>query len=390
MNILLVEDDQVTLRLLKTKTEQWGYNVQTAPNGLEALDIIQREDIDIVVSDWLMPVMDGLELCRQIRANESSHYIYLIIISAQDTRRDIVQALSGGIDDFIVKPINIEELKVRIEIGARIIGLDKELSKKLHFIEKNYFQTIRMFVQMMESFDDQLGGHCRRVGQLALELARLHPGVKQADYSIVEAAGLLHDIGMVGLPNDLLGKRRNEMVGEEQQQYQSHSIRGEIILNEIEMLQPVAGLIRMHHEQFNGRGFPDGLEGSQIPLHAQIVTAASIYDNLINRGKISLEDIPDNLHRIRGYHLDPEIVDMLIEYNLSCIQKEANKDSMVVELENLKQGMIIAQDIRMKSGAMIMPAGTKLNSYGIGRLQTYLEMAIIPKEIYIFKSRIRG
>jgi putative two-component system response regulator len=386
MNILLVEDDQVTRKLLQKKIEQWGFNVQIAKDGQQAWDFVKHNPVDIVVSDWLMPVMNGLELCRKIRDMETHHYIYLIIISSQDTRQDIVLGLSGGLDDFIVKPFNMEELKLRIEIGARIVGLEKELNKKYDLIEKNYIQTIRMFIQLIESFDEQLGGHCRRVGALALKLARRHPLIQATDYSTVETAGLLHDIGMVGLSNDILSKRRNEMIGDQQQQYQSHSIRGEMILNEIEMLRPIAKLVRMHHEQFNGRGFPDGLDGSQIPLLAQIISAASIYDNFIFRGKIKLKDIPDNLQRIRGYQLDPELIELLLEYNLSVIQKEADKNYIKVESDDLKEGMILASDIRMKSGAMIMPAGTKLASHGISKLQMYVEMDNISKEIFILKT----
>ncbi len=388
MNILLTDDDKVTLSLLNNKFQQWGYNVQTAFNGQEAWQKVQTSEIDIVVSDWLMPKMDGLELCRRIRELKTTHYIYLIIISSQDTRRDIVEALSAGIDDYIVKPINIDELKIRIEIGARIVSLEKELNKKYLLIEKNYYQTIRMFIQFMESFDEQLGGHSRRVGETALELAKRHPSIDPSNYAKVETAGLLHDIGMVGLPSELLGKRRTEMVGDEQEQYQSHSVRGEIILNEIEMLRPIAKLVRMHHEQFNGRGFPDNLEGNQIPLETQVISAASIYDNLTHKGKVSLENIPENLQRIRGYHLSPEIVEILLEYNQSCIQKESTKDNIVLEFEDLKEGMILARDIRMKSGAMVMPAGTQLNRHGIGKLQTYLQTSIISPNIYILKSTL--
>ncbi len=388
MKILLVDDDKVTLSLLDNKFRQWGYNVQTTLNGQEAWEFIQKEEVNIVVSDWLMPKMDGLELCRRIRDLKTTHYIYLIIISSQDTRRDIVEALSVGIDDFIVKPINIEELKVRIEIGARIVGLEKELSQKYLLVEKNYYQTIRMFIQFMESFDEQLGGHSRRVGEIALELAKRHPSIEPSNYAKVEAAGLLHDIGMVGLPSELLNKRRTEMIGDEQKQYQSHSVRGEIILNEIEILRPVAKLVRMHHEQFNGRGFPDNLEGDQIPLPAQVVSAASIYDNFVHRGKVSLENIPEKLQRIRGYHLSPEIVEILLAYNQSCIQKELNKDDVILDIEDLKEGMVLARDIRMKSGAMIMPTGTQLNSYGIRKLQTYLQSSIISANIHILKSTL--
>ncbi|MGD9212427.1 MAG: response regulator, partial [Desulfobacteraceae bacterium] len=363
INILLAEDDQITQHLLKNKMEQWGYTVHTAENGQIAWDIIQETNIDVVVSDWLMPEMDGLELCRRIRNMKPSHYIYLIVISAQDTRKDIVHGLSGGLDDFIVKPINIEELKVRIEIGVRIVELEKELNKKYQFIEKNYFQTIRMFIQLIESFDEQLGGHCRRVGEIALQLAKRHPQISKSEYTVVETAGLLHDIGMLGLPSDLLNKRRTQMVGDEQQQYQSHCIRGEVILNEIEMLRPVAKLVRMHHEQYNGKGFPDGLEGDQIPIEAQIVATASIYDNLLHKGKVKLADIPERMQRFREYHLAPNLIDLLLECNLDRIKSESNKDFLSVQFEDLKTGMILAQDIRMKSGAMVMPSGTQLDTY---------------------------
>ena len=96
------------------------------------------------------------------------------------------------------------------------------------------------------------------------------------------------------------------------------------------------------------------------------------------------------MQRIRGFQLDPGLVELLLEYNLSEIQKEAEKDFISIESDDLKEGMILANDIRMKTGAMIMPAGTELNSYAIGKLQTYMEMAIIPKDIFIIKPSCRG
>jgi putative two-component system response regulator len=145
-----------------------------------------------------------------------------------------------------------------------------------------------MFSRMMEVIDDELGGHCRRTAELAVLLAGRHPDVGDAEIPIIETAALLHDIGMVGIPKSILNKRRTEMVDNERQLYQSHAAMGARIIGEIEIMKPAALLVRMHHEQYNGKGFPDGLAGDDIPLGAQLISAASIYDNMIHKGNIAI------------------------------------------------------------------------------------------------------
>lgn len=282
INILVVDDDSITLRLLEQNIKKWDFTVYSEENGIKAWERLKSVPIDIVVSDWMMPEMNGLELCRRIRSTDSKRYIYFIIVSALNTQEEIVHGLEAGIDDYITKPINMEELRARINIGVRIVNLEKELTGKYQVIEKNYFQTIRMFGNIMEAFNEDLGGHSRRTAKLSLQLAKRHPGVSEKDYPVIEAAGQLIDIGMVVLPNEFLSKKRTELSGDEKQLYLSHPVLGETILNEIEFLRPVAQLVRAHHEQFNGKGFPDGLKEDEIPLVAQIISAASIYDNLIH------------------------------------------------------------------------------------------------------------
>ena len=256
MNILIADDDPVTLKLLASRLAAWGHAVYQAADGNTAWETICGTPVDMVISDWMMPGMDGLGLCRRIRERHESGYIYLILISAHDSKVDIVRGLKSGVDDYITKPIDMDALHARIEIGARIVNLERTLNRKIEIITANHIQTIRMFSRMMEVVDDELGGHCRRTAALAIKLAGLHPGVGDAETLIIETAALLHDIGMVGIPKSILNKRRTEMVENERQLYQSHAAMGARIIGEIAIMKPAAMLVRMHHEQYNGKGLP--------------------------------------------------------------------------------------------------------------------------------------
>ncbi|MDY6974296.1 MAG: response regulator [Thermodesulfobacteriota bacterium] len=385
MHVLVAEDDQVSLRIMQKKLESWGHAVHLATNGLEGWEQAKSIPIDIVVSDWMMPGIDGLELCRRIRNSELGRYIYFIIFTAKDKQQDIVHCLEAGVDDYIAKPLDFDEVHARLEIGVRIVRLERELSRRYKAIRKNSFQIIRMFTSLIEVLNEDLGGHCRRVAKLSLNLARRIAEVSDSDLPTLETAGLLHDIGMVGLPAESIAKRAIEMSGDERDSYRSHPTQGEVILKEIESLQPVAELVRAHHEQFNGRGFPDGLDGGEIPLLARILSAADAYDNLVHKWKIPLEDLPDYLQRQRGYQLDPDILDHLLAINLEAIQDEEIKEFSEILLDDLKEGMILAKDVRMKNGALLMPAITELTSYSIEKLKRYFQLKCIVNRLSIYK-----
>jgi putative two-component system response regulator len=387
MKIILADDDKVSLELLERQITLWGYTVGTASNGEQAWQMLKTDPVSIVVSDWLMPEMDGLTLCRNIRTAGFDHYIYIILISGQDTRQDIVEGLEAGADDFITKPINLAEFRARLQIAARVVNLEGALHQRLNEIEASYYQTLKMFTQLMEGFDETLGGHCLRVSRLARHLATLHPKVDEADFDHIEAAGLLHDIGMVGLPPALLTKRRNEMCGDEQQQYQSHPIRSELLLKNIDTLRPVAKIVRAHHEQHNGRGFPDNLASDDIPIAAQLVSAASIYDNLRHRGQAGFEEMPDHLQRLKGYQLSPDLIDMLLDLNMALMEKEKTRTDSPLPLEALKEGMILASDVRMKTGAIVMAADTHLSPHQIDKLKGYLALGNINNQVIVYKER---
>jgi phosphoserine phosphatase RsbU/P len=143
-NALIAEDDPVSLHILKTMLEKWDYRVITATDGVEAFRIFQeKEELQLVISDWMMPNVDGLELCRMVRNLGNRPYTYFILLTAKSQTEDVVEGMEAGADDFISKPFNQYELKVRIRAGERVLTLQNELASKIHLLSMAHDQITR-------------------------------------------------------------------------------------------------------------------------------------------------------------------------------------------------------------------------------------------------------
>ncbi len=130
MRILIVEDELISRKLLTKTVESWGHEVIAAENGLEAWNIFRQEKLKFIIADWMMPEMDGIELCKKIRDVERSGYIYFILLTGKDKKEDVIEGLQAGADDYVAKPFDIDELRVRIRTGERILNLEKALNEK--------------------------------------------------------------------------------------------------------------------------------------------------------------------------------------------------------------------------------------------------------------------
>lgn len=137
MKILIVEDDPVSKRLLQSRLEKWGHQVLTASNGFEALARLENESCPIVITDWMMPRMDGLELIRHLRSSETVGYVYIILLTAKQHKEDLVLAMEAGADDFVTKPFDKDELRVRLRAGERIIELEQKLADQNQQLTRN-------------------------------------------------------------------------------------------------------------------------------------------------------------------------------------------------------------------------------------------------------------
>ncbi len=284
MQILIVEDDPVALELLRSALVEAGHEVQTAANGREAMEVLRAGNCRMVITDWMMPEMDGLELCQAIRTEELGRYVYVILLTKKESTAEVVQGLSAGADDFMSKPFEPEEMAVRIRAGERIASLEtRDLA-------------IFAMAKLAESRDPETGSHLERVRGYSRTLARdladrgAFGGVLDESFvRLIWLASPLHDMGKVAIPDCVLLKP-GRLDDREFEIMKTHSAEGASTLDSALEHYPEARFLRMardvarsHHERFDGMGYPDGLAGDDIPLSARIFCVADVYDALVSR-----------------------------------------------------------------------------------------------------------
>ena len=322
MRILIVDDDPMALEMLKHALTRAGHQVETASNGVEALEVLRKGTCRLVISDWTMPEMDGVELCRRIRAADSGGYIYLILLTARNSQQDTVEGLSAGADDFMPKPFNPTELMLRVRIGERILSLETR------------DVTIFALAKLAESRDPETGAHLERVCNYSRMLAqhlstlpKFSDQVNDGYVRLIFQTSPLHDIGKVAIPDCVLLKP-GRLSDREFEIMKSHTIFGAQTLDAALREHPEAGFLRMardiaatHHERFDGTGYPAGLKGSDIPLCGRIVAVADVYDALttkrVYKNAFAHDVARSMIMEERGSHFDPDVVEAF----LACEQQ---------------------------------------------------------------------
>jgi putative two-component system response regulator len=313
MLVLVVDDDPVTSEIIVEDLRQFGYEVVTASNGREAFDLIRTGQFHLVVSDWQMPEMSGLELCQEIRKRQWSGYIYVILLTSQTGVKNVVTGLNAGADDFLTKPFHPQELRVRLRTGERILSLE---SRDL---------VIFALAKLAEFRDKDTGTHLERMREysriLADELSRWpkYESVIDGDYvQLIYLTSPLHDIGKVGVPDSVLLKPAR-LTPEEFEVMKQHTLIGGDTLRAVAEGAPTAQFLVMaqdiamtHHERFDGRGYPSGLAGGQIPLCGRIVALADVYDALrskrVYKSDFTHETARSTIVQESGKQFDPDIV----------------------------------------------------------------------------------
>jgi len=318
MRVLVVEDDDVTAEMLAHALRDFGYEVEIAGDGREAFRQVRTGRYRLVVSDWEMPEMTGVELCRQIRSRLWSGYVYVILLTARSGTQNVVEGLNAGADDFISKPFQPEELCVRLRTGERILSLEgRDL-------------TIFAMAKLAESRDPETGAHLERIREysriLARQLARRTDFRDQLDEESIQMLYLtspLHDIGKVGVPDRVLLKP-GRLTQDEFELMKRHTVIGGETLEAVARAHPGAPFLQMacdiawsHHEKFDGSGYPRGLAGDEIPLCARIVALADVYDALstkrVYKPAYSHETARDIILRGSGTQFDPAVVEAFLE-----------------------------------------------------------------------------
>ena len=326
MNILIVEDEAITRNRLQRFIENWGHSVFAAADGSEGLEAFLSNPVDIVITDWMMPEMDGIELTRHLRSRQNEDpYVYVILLTTRSEKSDTVTALDTGVDDYIVKPFDPGELRARIAVGERTVrleralreyseGLEKIVRRQTAVIRKTQEETIIRLLSALESRDEETGGHVRRIGLYSARLAEL-AGWSSETVTDLRLAAPMHDIGKIGVPDAILLKR-GKLTEQEFEIIKSHTTIGAQILKDSQfpMLQMAHDVALSHHERWDGTGYPKGLGGEDIMAVGRIVSLVDVFDALsrdrVYRKASPLDEVLQMMAEGRGSHFDPFFYDL--------------------------------------------------------------------------------
>jgi putative two-component system response regulator len=325
VRILIVDDNMVSLLVLRSALEEAGYEVEAATNGREALNIVRQGNCRLVISDWEMPEMDGLALCNAIRAENLPGYVYIILLTGRDGEMNSVEGLSAGADDFITKPFSTPDLIARVRTAKRILSLEtRDLA-------------IFAMAKLAESRDTDTGAHLERVRNysrlIANDLFEQGKFPDEVDTNYVKMIFLtspLHDIGKVAIPDCVLLKP-GRLSDREFEIMKTHTTMGAETLDaaiaqhpEAEFLMMAKEIAETHHERFDGTGYPQKLKGEQIPLSGRIVALADVYDALtskrVYKGAYGHDVARSIVIEGSGTHFDPVIVESFLRNEARFIE----------------------------------------------------------------------
>lgn len=343
-NVLLLDDNEDAIVLQTAIFESDDFIVESARNGIEGLEKLKTFHPDIIVSDVLMPEMDGFEFCRTVKSDDTLKNIPVVFYSAQYTdEEDKALADEVGAEGFIFKPIEIEKF---LAIVNRILDQHsrrnrlsesfkksddfdqkhyeaqaKMLDKKLHELEEQNIKVRQGMIDMIkavgmtiEKRDPYTAGHQQRVAALAVHIAK-ELGWDDMRIEGLKLGALVHDIGKIAIPIEILSKP-GRLSPVEYELIKMHPDEGYEILKDIDFPWPIAQMIRQHHERIDGSGYPHGLKGDEIIMEARILAVADILEAMAShrpyRPALGIEAAINEIQKERGTKLDSYVVDSCI------------------------------------------------------------------------------
>jgi putative two-component system response regulator len=349
VKILVVDDEDRNLRLMKLLLTSFGYDVLTASNGEEALEMVHDIPPDVILLDIMMPKMDGFEVAKQLKREEETKIIPIVMVTALNGVEDRVKALEAGADDFLNKPVDKTELRARVQSLVKVKAyndhmqnyqkeLEAEVSKRtiqlrqaLKKLKEVSLESIFHLCRAAEYKDENTGDHIKRMSHYASAVARKMGLNKQTVEDLLYTAPM-HDAGKIGIPDHILLKP-SKLNNKEWETMKQHTIVGAQILagSGAKFIKLAETIALTHHERWDGSGYPKGLKGSKIPLIGRIAAIADVFDALTSKRPyrmkpFSLEEAFNYIKEGRGRHFDPKVVDAFF----------ATKDEIVLIKENIE------------------------------------------------------
>lgn len=339
--VLIADDDPTTRAILGALLRRHGYIVRQAGNGEEALHLVASGEIDVVVLDVVMPGLGGIETCRRIRQHAQFGHLPIIFVTAKEDRAGRIEGKKVGADDYLIKPVDGEELLARVHnlmlVRKYYVHLEREREdlkrtveeqtdlismamaeiSKANRAERNFNdQLIYRLSKAVEFRDDETGNHVQRMSRYCSIIAA-KTGMTEEMSEAIRIASALHDMGKIGMPDDIL-RKPGGLNEDEMSVMRRHADIGYKLLSGSgsHMLELAATIAWTHHERFDGTGYPLGLAGEDIPIVGRIAAVADVFDALtskrVYKPAYPVEAALKVLRQERGKHFDPGLVDLLM------------------------------------------------------------------------------
>ena len=325
VTILVVDDDDGVRGAVGRFLHLRGYEVLTAANGEDALQVLARRKVTAVLLDANLPGVSGVDLVPRVLAAEPD--AVLLMLTAVNDATSAALCMQRGAMDYLIKPVDLAQLDRAVEraLGRRVEQLESRrrqqdlteevaigraaLTRERANVERISLATLDALVNAVEARDPYLRGHSARVGELSA-LVAIELGRDDADVEAVRIAGRLHDIGEIGIRDDVLGKQ-GPLSDAEFEHVKQHVLVGTLILAPLVHLEHVIEFVRAHHERWNGSGYPDRLAGDAIPWGARVIGAVEVYDALTTLRPYQQAMPPDvalaRLTDLAGSMIDPAL-----------------------------------------------------------------------------------
>ncbi len=402
--VLCVDDEQNILSSLRRLFRLQGYQIQTAVSGADGLKLLETEPVDLIVSDMRMPEMDGAQFLEQVRLRWPDT-IRILLTGYADIASTVDAINKGEIYRYIAKPWNDDDLLmvVRHALEGKSLKREKErlealtaaqnealkdLNANLELkvmertvalrqshdkLKTSFLTSIKVFANLIELRGPALAGHSRRVADLARKIATIM-NLSAAECQDIFLAGLLHDIGKIGLPDTLLTKAVPNFTGDELGLYRKHPAKGEQALMALAELRGAAEIVRSHHERYDGQGFPEGLSGLAIPIGARILAVANDFDGLqigtLSMRHLHVDDARKLIAESRGKRYDPAVVDAFLQASGGMALESKGEEQ--VSPANLHPDMVLARDILSRDGVLLLAADHVLDVSLIRQIREYV------------------
>lgn len=406
--LLCVDDEPSILSALRRLFRPSGYRVLLAESGAAALALLEGEQVDLVISDMRMPVMDGAQFLEQVRLCQPQA-IRILLTGYADIASTIAAINRGEIHRYIAKPWDDQDMLLAVRDGlarqrleqenrrlqaltqqqneqllqanaaleSRVLARTQELeqvndmlNKAFGQLQDNFLLSIDVFAGLLELRDGSMAGHSRQVASLARRIAeKLNLGTQLVQD--IHVAGLLHEVGKIGFPDAMLRKPVSLLVGEEQARYRRHTLNAESALLPLGSLQRVARLVRSQHERLDGKGFPDGLGGDEIPLGAQIIGLAADFHGL-QAGRLaerhySASEAAVSVAHGAGTHYDGAVVAAF--QRVLQEQPPPRQVDRLLSCAELEPGMVLSRDLLSPRGTLLLAAGFVFDSRVVRQLR---------------------